>query len=173
MIEIIAAHILPAAYAVLPPAMASQQATAMLLAIGSQETHFLDRRQTPKGSARGLWQFEIPSVQEVLQHRRTAGPIRVALERLCYRETPDAPAALRIIEHHDVLAACFARCLLWTSQAALPEPDAVDAGWALYLDRWKPGQPRQTTWAGHYADAWDRVLGNGDQRRPVNETAHL
>jgi hypothetical protein len=159
VIEIIAAHILPAAYTVLPAAMASPQATAQLLAIGSQESlGYTTRRQLAGGPARGWWQFEAAGVDGVLIHPRTAGPIRAALARLGYR-APYATATLQpVLEHNDILAACFARCLLWTSPVELTEPSDVVGSWSLYLSTWRPGKPRRATWEANYRGAWSRVL---------------
>lgn len=154
MIEIIAAHIIPAAYAVLPPAMASPQATALLLAIGLQESRFTARHQE-HGPARGFWQFETAGVHGVLTHERSAGPIRAALQRLCYREPFDVSPLQLALEHNDVLAACFARCLLWTDPDPLPERTNAVAGWSFYRSLWRPGRPRVETWATNYRGAWD------------------
>lgn len=163
MIAIIAAHIIPAAYAVLPSAMASPQATAQLLAIGSQESQFVTRRQK-EGPARGFWQFEAGGIRGVLTHDRTADPIRAALQRLCYREPYESADLLTVIEHNDVAAACFARCLLFTSPRNLPEPNDVQESWLIYLATWRPGRPRQATWDANYAGAWARVRASGDPR---------
>lgn len=156
MIEVVHRHIIPAAYDVLPPSMRSPKATALLLAIGTQESLFLHRRQQA-GPARSLWQFEAAGVRGVLDHPRSAGPIRIALTRLCYPEPYESATLLLAIEHNDVLAACFARALLWTLPGPLPEPLQADVGWRLYLDLWRPGRPKPQTWPVNYSSAWSRV----------------
>src|SRR5688572_12878990 len=51
--------VIPAAYDLLPLHMASVEATAMLLAVGWQESDsFRARAQYEGGPARGFWQFE-------------------------------------------------------------------------------------------------------------------
>lgn len=157
MIDIIGGYVLPAAFAVLPPAMYSREAAALLLAIGLQESGFAARRQLG-GPARSFWQFEVAGVRGVLEHSKSAAPIAGALAALRYPAIVDDPATvLAALEHNDVLAACFARCLLWTLPFSLPAPEAAGGGWQLYLEAWRPGKPRFATWNAHYADAWGWV----------------
>lgn len=163
MIEIIAAHVIPAAYQVLPPAMNSPQATALLLAIGLQESKFTARRQT-EGPARSWWMFEASGVRGVLTHERSAGPIRTALLRLGYREPYESAPLQLALEHNDILAACFARCLLWTSEKPLPEPTDHYAGWSIYLALWRPGRPQPSTWTANYSGGWGRVMDTWEGR---------
>lgn len=161
MIEIVQACILPAAYAVLPSDMTNPKATAILLAIGLQESRFTSRRQA-HGPARGFWQFEAAGLRGVLDHQDTAGPIRNALQRLCYPGPYESSSLLTVIEHNDVAAACFARCLLWTSPARLPEPTEAAPGWQLYTALWRPGRPRRETWDANYLGGWGRVIESRD-----------
>jgi hypothetical protein len=59
------------------------------------------------------------------------------------------------IEHNDILAACFARLLLWTDPRLLPQgPERAVDGWAQYLATWRPGKPHAATWGGHFSTAW-------------------
>lgn len=158
MIEIVQRYIIPAAYTVLPPAMASPQASALLLAIGLQESKFVARHQL-HGTARGFWQFEAETIHRVLVHPASAVPVRTALRRLCYPDTVTESTDIhRILEHHDMLAACLARCLLWTDRRRLPEPTERLAGWQIYLTVWKPGRPHHEYWDANYLASWDRVL---------------
>jgi len=160
MIDLILRYTLPAAYALLPPAMASREASALLLAIGLQESGFLTRRQRLGGPARGFWQFERGGgVHGVLTHPAVAFHIEAACSALVYR----TPSGIRehelhaAIEHNDVLACVFARLLLWTLPDPLPGRDASGLGWAMYLSAWRPGRPHSDTWPAHYAEAWARV----------------
>ncbi|HXG88757.1 MAG TPA: hypothetical protein VNJ02_10510 [Vicinamibacterales bacterium] len=147
---------IPAAYAVLPPAMASPRATAMLLAIALQESRCRHRRQMGGGPARGLYQFERNGgTAGVIVHPTTRPIIGAALQALCYPVFLDA--CFSAIEHNDVLASAFARCLLWTDPAPLPGADDPAAGWALYLRTWRPGRPHETTWRDHFQSAWQVV----------------
>ena len=96
------AHVLPAAYAVLPKAMQSPAATAMLIAIALQESKCCHRRQLG-GPARGLWQFELGGLRGVLSHKASKPHLANALEALSYPVTDDATVPYVAIEHNDVL----------------------------------------------------------------------
>jgi hypothetical protein len=157
MIEHVLRYTLPAAYAVLPAAMASPEASALLLAIGLQESQFLERRQGDGGPARGFWQFEEIGIRGVLEHSAATRPIGTALAELRYPGPPLAHGCWQRVEHNDVLAAAFARCLLWTLPGRLARQDEPQRAWNLYIDGWRPGKPRPQTWDAYYDEAWDRV----------------
>jgi len=157
MIDLVQRHVLPAAYALLPPVMTSDQATAELLAIGLQESKFLERRQRPTGPARGFWQFEVRTTELVLEHAAVGKPFGIALEGLRYRPPYSVADLMAIIGHNDVAAACAARCLLWSDAHRLPQASEADLGWLQYLTAWRPGAPRRETWGAHFAAAWARV----------------
>jgi hypothetical protein len=147
-------HILPAASALLPPRLTSPQATALLLAIGFQESGFLVRRQAGGGPARGLWQFEQAGIHGVLTHPRTRPLVETALLALAYPLPTTSLNCWRAIEHNDILATVFARLLLYTVPRPLPTRQDPDEGWQQYLAAWRPGRPRPETWLDHYARAW-------------------
>ena len=158
MIEIVREHLIPAAYAVLPPAMASGHATAMLVAIGWQESRFLHRRQI-NGPARGYWQFELGgAVTGILSHHRTREPLRAAMDALGYRFSPTPHWAHSTIEHNDVLAAVFARLLLWTLPQPLPDRTDPDGGWLQYVRGWRPGRPHPATWSQAWLEGWRAIV---------------
>lgn len=139
------------AYTLLPARMNTPTANAMLLAIGLQESRLTHRRQIG-GPARGLWQFEQGGgVRGVLNHAASA---KLA-ERVCLaRKVDTTPSAVYAeLEHDDVLAAAFARLLLWTDPKPLPALGDVDASWALYERTWRPGKPHRKTWDALYAQA--------------------
>ena len=160
MVDHILTHTIPAAYSLLPTAMQSTEATALLLAIGLQESRFLHRRQTKGGPARGFWQFEAGGgVRGVRRHAATAQTIVDVLTTLRYPINQPTTYYHAILEHHDVLACCFARLLLWTLPATLPGRDEAELGWTQYLDAWRPGAPHPETWPSLYMEAWDRVSG--------------
>jgi hypothetical protein len=154
-------HVIPTAYALLPAGMTSPKATAMLMAIGLQESRFTHRRQI-SGPARGFFQFERAGIAGVLKHRATAADAHVACSVLCYPATVDACHAA--VEHNDVLAAVFARLLLWTVPASLPDRDDPDSGWEQYLEGWRPGRPHRQTWNGFYAAGWAMKATEGERR---------
>ncbi|QMV65198.1 hypothetical protein VUJ49_09135 [Pseudomonas berkeleyensis] len=143
------------ALALLPPAMGSKAAVVSLLANGLQESRFTHRRQIG-GPARGFWQFEKGGgVRGVLRHTATAGHARVLCEARGVPATEDAVYAA--LEHDDVLAAGFARLLLWSDPRPLPALGEVAAAWDLYIRTWRPGKPHRRTWAALYAQALEEV----------------
>lgn len=160
MISTVHRYVLPAAYALLPTPMDSPAATAMLLTIGMQESRF-DVRHQVHGPAVGFWQFEAAGVRAVLDHPRTQLPIAQALSALRYNHTADAATVHPWLEHNDIAAACFARCLLWASPHPLPGPEDAAGGWDLYRAAWQPGRPRRSTWNILFRDAWERVQPAG------------
>lgn len=154
MIAIVRQHVIPATYTLLPAAMASDEATAMLLAIGYQESRFEHRTQVG-GPARGYWQFEqMGGVTGVLGHERTRHHAAEALAALHYPATVTPWAVYEAIAHNDVLACVFARLLLWTLPWPLPRADQPEDGWRQYLAAWRPGKPHAHTWRQAWAIAW-------------------
>ena len=143
-------HVIASGMALLPPRMDSPAARAMLYTIGMQESRFRHRRQQP-GPARGFWQFERAGINGVLTHRATRNIIRDVLDALRYKD--DVETSYAAIEHNDLLAACYARCLLWTLPGALPGPDEPDKGWQQYMAAWRPGEPHRQTWNTFFYEA--------------------
>lgn len=144
------AAILPA-LALLPPAMNTPQARVLLLAIGLQESRFQHRRQIG-GPARGFWQFEHNGgVRGVLMHPAS----REDALRICAARhvAPVSATIYAALETDDILAAAFARLLLWTDPLRLPDAGDADGAWALYLRTWRPGKPHPQTWPALYAQA--------------------
>ncbi len=152
MIAYVNAFTLPAAFALLPPTLDSTEARAMLIAIGLQESRFAHRRQI-NGRARSFWQFELAGgVAGVLTHPVAKPLIESVLSTLCY--VPAASACYEAIEHNDVLAACFARLLLYVTPGKLPPRSNPERGWAIYVNGWRPGKPHEATWNNCFAQAW-------------------
>lgn len=160
MLEHLGRFVVPAAFDVLPPAMMSPPATAMLLAIALQESKCVTRRQGGNGPARGFWQFETGGVAGVLLHAKSGPQARAALVALCYSPHLTAADVRTVIEHNDVLACVFARLLLWTLPDTLPGREAPQAGWLQYLRGWRPGKPHPETWAGNFDRAWNMAARN-------------
>lgn len=140
-----------AAALLLPPKLDTQAAWAQLYAIGRQESR-LDARRQIGGPARGFWQFEKGGIQGVLNHPASQPLIFSVLDALDYDRLVDT--SYTAIEHNDVLAFAYARCLLWTLAGPLPGPGDPDTGWAQYTAAWRPGTPRRQTWNAFYAEAW-------------------
>lgn len=143
------------ALALLPARMNSAAAVVQMLAIGLQESRFQHRRQIG-GPARGFWQFEQGGgVRGVLRHSASREhALAVCRVRNVIATESAAYAAL---EHDDVLAAAFARLLLWTDPKALPSLGDGQAAWDLYLRVWRPGKPHRHTWDALYAKALEAV----------------
>ncbi|QQE90501.1 hypothetical protein [Azotobacter chroococcum] len=152
--KIRAAAIAPA-LALLPARMTSPQAEAMLLAIGLQESGLIHRRQIG-GPARGLFQFEQGGgVRGVMRHPLS----RSHALAVCTVQgvEPTEAAVHAALEHDDILAAAFARLLLWTDPAPLPAVGEVGKAWDLYLRTWRPGKPHRNRWDACYAQAMDAL----------------
>lgn len=136
----------------LPSAMDTPAARMMLYAIAMQESTMIYRRQVPTGPARGLWQFEAGGgVRGVLTHKSSRFWARSALQaRSISADTKTAWAAL---ETDDVLAAIFARLLLFTDPRPLPavHPSSGGAAWDYYIRNWRPGKPHRDRWNASFA----------------------
>lgn len=134
----------------LPARMDTPAARVMLLAIGMQESRLVHRRQI-KGPARGLWQFEKGGgVKGVLTHSASAPHANM----ICAVRgvEPTQESVYRALEHDDILAAAFARLLMWTDTKPLPT-EKNDA-WDFYAYRtWRPGKPHRQTWDDFYEAA--------------------
>lgn len=159
MIDHIHQFVIPAAYDLLPEKMASERATAMILAIGLQESGFTYRKQLNGGPAHGFFMFELGGISGVLRHHASREYADAALRALCYGHLGSRiESCYSIIEHHDTLATVFARLLLWTLPDELPAADEPERAWAQYVAGWRPGRPRAEAWIGHFTRAWDLVV---------------
>jgi hypothetical protein len=142
----------------LPDEMTSPGAEAMLLAIGAQESGFDHRRQIGNGPGLGFWQFEQGGgVLGVLRHPATKRHIQAVLTALDYDPASDPETCYGIIEHNDIMAAAFARLLLWTVPAPLPVKTAPMLGWSQYVSVWRPGKPHRETWDKLFESAWEII----------------
>ena len=140
------------ALALLPAKMDTPAARVQMLAIGLQESRFLHRRQLGNGPARGLWQFERGGgVRGVLTHPASREPAY----RICGLRgvEPVAATVHPALEFDDVLAAAFARLLMWTDAWRLPAVGDEQGAWDMYIRTWRPGTPHRQTWGGLYAQA--------------------
>ena len=126
----------------------------MMIAIAMQESRWDERRQIG-GPARGFFQFEFNGVKGVLNHKASQPAIFSVLDRLDYDHTPNT--SFTAIEHNDVLAFAFARCLLWTLPGLLPARGEFDEGYDQYFEAWRPGKPHPQTWKKFFNDAWNIV----------------
>lgn len=168
MIEFLYLHVLPAAFDLLPTAMQSHRAEAMILAIALQESKARHRKQLPRkpggrpGPARGFWQFEAGGgVKGVQTHPQTRRHLEAALVALCYPSTITTAELHAVLEHNDVLACVMARLLLYTEPAPLPGRADVAEGWRQYEANWRPGRPHPDDWPANYARAWGLIEQTG------------
>jgi hypothetical protein len=142
-------------FALLPPRMDSPRSRAMVMAICLQESDLQHRRQI-SGPARGYAQFERGGgVFGVLTHRATTMHAHDVCRKLDIQ--PNADDVYTALEFCDPLAVAFARLLLWTDSAKLPDRHSPEDGWRMYLRTWRPGKPHPKTWGGCFAVAHDLV----------------
>lgn len=146
------------AFGMLPAQMDTIQARVMMYAIGLQESGFEHRFQVvsgnpdAKGPARGYWQFERGGgVRGVMQHHKTED----YAERMCHvRGVPfKFDDVWQRLETDDVLAACFARLLLWADPATIPAMSDQHGAWDCYVRNWRPGKPHEKRWFENHAQA--------------------
>ena len=145
------------ALSLLPPRMDSRAARVLMLAIAGQESAMRHRRQI-RGPARGFWQFEQGGgVKGVMGHPASS---RLALESISSRNLrPNSPTVWAALATDDVLAAIFARLLLFTDARPLPAIGQEAAALAYYIRNWRPGKPHPHTWPALYDSAVDTVRG--------------
>lgn len=146
------------ALSLLPVAMDTDGARVQMLATTLQEAQAKYRFQFEGGPARGLWMFEEGGgVKGVMQHpaSRSHALAICASRHLVF----DRYAVWQALAHDDILAAAFARLLLWTDPLPLPRVDAPAAeGWSCYDRLWRPGKPRPDDWPANHAAARAQVL---------------
>lgn len=153
----IATEVIDPMFRLLPEKMNSKEALVLLLAIGLQESRLIHRKQI-NGPAKGLWQFERNGgVRGVLNHARTS---KLAVKFCDACALPSTVEEVyQTLQYDDLLAAGFARLLLWTIPGKLPELGDSEAAWDYYIEGWRPGKPHRHTWDALYALALDYVKG--------------
>lgn len=144
-------------------------AEAMLIAIGLQESRFVHRDQVVPGKApgqvgpaTGYWQFErAGGVRGVMRHPASRDVARALADAAGVAWDEEAIWRLFATPEGDELACVFARLLLRTDPAALPQPVAAaeEEAWQYYLRNWRPGKPHRTTWGGFWAQAVSLAAG--------------
>lgn len=134
--------------------MNSHQAQVMLVAIALQESAAKYRRQV-HGPARGYWQFEkYGGTAGVMRHSST-GAYSIALMEELNFSPATVDEAWEALPYSEILAAGFARLLLWTDAKPLPAayPASEDAAWDYYIRNWRPGKPHKDRWAANWQEA--------------------
>lgn len=150
------------AFAILPPKWGTPAARQLHAAIGYQETKYRNRRQVIKvdgklqerGPATGFWQFEKGGA--VTGVMNFGGIVTSKAMHVCnVRGVPWYRQQVWFaLSQDDVLAAAFARLLMYTDPHALPTTQ--DDAWEFYLRTWRPGKPHPEDWP----DSWAFGLAN-------------
>jgi hypothetical protein len=130
--------------ALLPAALRSTEARALLIAIAGQESQWSQRLQSGGGPAHGFFQFERGGVAGVLENSVT----RERLKSACAAcdVAPNVDEIYLAIVGHDALSAALARLALLPDPSPLPGLDQEAQGWSYYERCWRPGKPDQTRW---------------------------
>jgi hypothetical protein len=138
----------------------------MLYAIGLQESLLTHRFQVlssgGRGPARGLWQFEAGGgVTGVMNHKATSEIARLFAMQFVGTINPNAVWAA--IAYEDILAAVFARLLLWTDAQPLPPATTAsqEYAWQYYIRNWRPGKPHPDKWPDNWRAAIEKVNNQG------------
>jgi hypothetical protein len=146
-------------------------AETLSLAIALQESRATHRAQI-RGPARSYWQFEFNGgFKGVLRHTRTSLMASQLVEELNLPNDPDE--LWQVFPHNDLLAAGFARLLIYSDNGPLPRTQ--EEGWAYYIRNWRPGKPHPESWGECWATAVETV--GTEQPEPstalVQVTQHL
>lgn len=142
----------------LPGPMTSREALVMMFAIGLQESRFQYRRQINNWSETSFWRMEQGGgVKGVMTHPSSKSHAFTVLGALGHTDITHN-AVWQSLETDDVLAAAFARLLLWTDSKPLPKTDDPWSAWDCYLRVWRPGMPHRHTWLEFHAAAVMTVM---------------
>lgn len=157
--------LLPASKSLFKSSWYTPEAQAMMIVIALQESDFIHRQQlighhrnwweSIKGPAVSFWQFERIGIRGVLTHHSTRQKAAEICEMFGY--PTDVEVLHQALKHNDLLAACFARLLLYTVPQRLPSKNEPAEGWNQYLIAWRPGKPSQHRWSDRWAKAWSIV----------------
>lgn len=138
----------------------TDSARRFLLAIALQESALQHRRQVVAGGAENgpassFWQFEKGGgCVGVLTHHAVKSHAAAICEAYNVQATP--AGLWEAMRYNDVVAAAMARLLVYHLPVALPTNAA--AGWAQYVDAWRPGKPHPDRWARNWGIATDVVM---------------
>lgn len=162
-------QIIDPALLLLPPSMASDRARVQELTTTMQESGLRARVQVG-GPAHGLWQMErAGGVAGVLSHLATA---KLAAALCAVRGVPAVSGAVYdALPNDDLLAAGFARLLIFTDAAPLPALGDPQGAFEYYLRTWRPGayargsqaqrDGLRSKWGTNYATAMAAVVASG------------
>jgi hypothetical protein len=133
--------------------MTSNEARVMLMATAGQETNWDTRCQAGGGPALSYWQFEPIGVDGVMEQEPELS--RHVLDA-CDIPVEDAHVSL---QYHDAAACAFARMLLYSDPAQLPQIGAEQEAYDFYLRCWRPGKPDPARWPSVYQTSVEVVVG--------------
>lgn len=147
-------QIIDPALDLLPHEMGAVKAVVLVAAIAIQESG-LKTRQQIHGPAHGLWQFEIETVEELIDNPATTKFVKAICVK---RGVPfQARAIFNYLLVDDILAAALARLDLWANPRSLSAPHDVDDAWLYYCETWRPGQPDHSRWNASHTAAVDAM----------------
>lgn len=135
----------------LPNKFNSKESQLLMLAIGKQESGYAVRQQLG-GPAHGFWQFELPGVVGVFHQSRTSLTIGAFCSARQVAFSAAAVYAELLVD--DILAAGFARLLLWSDPHPLPVIGDENGAWEYYVRNWRPGKPSRGRWVDSYGESW-------------------
>jgi hypothetical protein len=148
--DILRVDIICTAFRLLGEKYDSPEARQIMAAIAYQESNFEHRHQIG-GPAHGFWQFEQGGgVRGVMNFPTTKKAAQDVCQHFGIEFTSETVFAA--IENNDILAAAFARLLLWTDPRPIPT-DSTEA-WDYYIRNWRPGKPHPNRWV----DAWEKAI---------------
>lgn len=153
---IVLTKVIAPAASLLPQQLDTPKARVLWLAVAGQESDWASRVQEGGGPAHGLWQFEKGGgVHGVLTHPSSESMAKDVCRARAV--APNDSAVYAAIMQDDILAAAFARLLLYTDPRPLPEVGNVTASWDYYERNWQPGRPRPERWRNAYTKASQAV----------------
>lgn len=135
----------------------SPEAKVLLLAIGLQESGFVDRVQKDNGPAHSFWQEEPNGIKAVMYNSvnkpyllRACNSMGIAFDWYDIYEE---------VINNDELACIVARLILYADPAKLPTVGDSDGAWEYYIANWRPGKPRPQDWPDNYKAAMEYING--------------
>lgn len=164
--QVLAQIIAPMFQLLLPGKFDSTAARVEMLTIAKHESELRTRKQDGGGPARSLWQFEqAGGIRGVLTHPASS----IWAKAVCLHQAvaPTEGDVYAAFLTDDLLACAFARLLLWTDAAPLPQLGNDEAAFEYYRRNWRPGAFDRGTeeqraeivarWKGNYAAALEAV----------------
>lgn len=152
------------AFKILPPALNSPRARALMLKIGLQEGRLYHRDQITAGTqflgpALSVWQFERGGVRGVLMHDATKAMARKLAAARGVPATIDGVWEAMLTD--DILGAGMTRLNLYWHRRPLPPIHDCWESWQYYLECWRPGKPHPETWPDFHEEVVAYLTAQG------------